>query len=131
MPEPTTTTVATSAAAAAGVTVFGFATGLQLDALLPGLFGGVMAMSRVDEPLRPLKRLTSLFLAALVAGWFTQLGVELALAWLPWPQTVSPVVVKSPVAFFLGFYGFRRLAEVMDDPRELIKKAREIWKASK
>lgn len=84
---------------ATAVTLFGIATGLYFDTLLAGFCGGLVSLSFLP-PMGPVRRLWSLVVSTLFAGYLAQAG-----AW--WFETVNPwdtTPEKLPVvtAFLLG-----------------------------
>lgn len=114
MAEPTTSATAffiTAAGTTAGLTVFGVATGLHLNILLVGLFGGLWAIS-YQSPVGILQRILFLLGSSLVAGYIAPTTAAVAasaasnlLTW--WPHDVSREALQYPVSFLIGFLGIR------------------------
>jgi len=96
---------------AAGLTVFGVATGLRIEILIAGLFGGLWAMS-YHPPAGVLARVMFMLGSSLVAGYVAPVVASVAasaatnlVTW--WPRDVTRDVLQYPVAFLTGFLALR------------------------
>ncbi|HJW26425.1 MAG TPA: hypothetical protein VJ576_16140 [Rhodocyclaceae bacterium] len=123
MAEPTATTAAVYALVPAGLTVFGFATGLHPVLLVAGFVGGWWAQSYIDSLTLP-KRLSSCAISALAAAW----GAPPIVAWLPsiswWPASVPAQLLQFPLAMAIGLVAYKVLGPAL--LRLASKKAEEI-----
>lgn len=114
MAEPTasaTAYLATTAGTAAGLTIFGVATGLHINILIAGLFGGLWAMS-YNPPAGIVARVLFLLGSALVAGYVAPVATSIAvgaavnlISW--WPGDITRDAMQYPIAFLTGFLGLR------------------------
>lgn len=82
MAEPTSTTVGI-AIAAGTITLTGSILGVQYDALLAGLFGGLVSLSYLPSMSRT-KIAGSVFGSSLVGGWFAPVLTVAAINYFPW-----------------------------------------------
>ena len=120
MPEPTssaTALVITTASTAAGLTVYGVATGLHINLLIAGLFGGLWSIS-YQPPAGIMARILFLLGSSLVAGYVAPVAASVAasaatnlVTW--WPREVTRDVLQYPVAFFTGFLAIRWLGPAL------------------
>lgn len=116
MAEPTASALL-AAGTAAGLTVFGVATGLHINILIAGLFGGLWALS-YQPPAGIVARVLFLLGSSLVAGYVAPVLASVAasaaanlVTW--WPGDVTRDVMQYPVAFFTGFLGLRWLGPAL------------------
>ena len=113
MPEPTSSATALiiTTGTAAGLTVFGVATGLHVNILIAGLFGGLWAIS-YHPPAGVVARIMFMLGSSLVAGYVAPVAAAVAasaattlVTW--WPRDVTRDVLQYPVAFLTGFLALR------------------------
>ncbi|MEH3087731.1 MAG: hypothetical protein PGN26_14625 [Xylophilus ampelinus] len=90
MTEPATTAVASTALAVGALTVTGSLFGMSFDLLMPGLFGGLVALSFADQVGR-WRMAISVATSTILAAYFAPAAVVLAVDWLP-------VLAKMPAA---------------------------------
>ena len=116
MAEPTTSAII-AAGTAAGLTVFGVATGLHINILIAGLFGGLWALS-YQPPAGIVARVLFLLGSSLIAGYVAPVAAAVAasaaaslVTW--WPADVTREAMQYPVAFFTGFLGLRWLGPAL------------------
>lgn len=116
MAEPTSSAFI-AAGAAAGLTVFGVATGLHINILIAGLFGGLWALS-YQPPAGIVARVLFLLGSSLIAGYVAPVAASVAasaaanlVTW--WPRDVTREAMQYPVAFFTGFLGLRFLGPAL------------------
>lgn len=112
MTDPASGAGGAAIAAAAGVTIFGIATGLHPETLLPGVLGGLWALSYSDAA--PFwRRCTSLAFATLGAGYFT----PVLTAWLTslswWPRAAPAAMAQFPVALVVGLLSYNLVAPAL------------------
>ena len=118
MAEPATSATALiTAGTAAGLTVFGVATGLHINILIAGLFGGFWAMS-YTPPTGAVARVFFLLGSSIIAGYIAPVASAAAasaaislLSW--WPRDITRDAIQYPVAFFTGFLGLRWLGPAL------------------
>lgn len=111
MPEPTSS-IGAAAVTAAGVTIFGIATGLHAETLLPGVLGGLWALS-YSEPAPMWRRCTGLAFATLGAGYFTPTIATGLTSFAWWPARASAFMVQFPVAFVVGLLSYNLVAPAL------------------
>lgn len=103
MAEPNSSAVAGVAIATGAITLSGSVLGLQADALLFGLFGGLLWLMHESKPMSKARMAGTLAAAALVAG----MGAPIAIAWLldsfPWVATVPREALRDACAAGVGF----------------------------
>ncbi|CAN7463309.1 hypothetical protein LJR289_003059 [Pseudoduganella sp. LjRoot289] len=87
MAEPVSSTVSI-AIAAATITLSGSVFGVQYDALLAGLFGGLVSLSYLP-PMPALKIAGTVAGSALLAGFFAPVIAVAALHYFPWLNSVG------------------------------------------
>lgn len=112
MTEPATSATALiTAGTAAGLTAFGVATGLHVNILIAGLFGGIWAIS-YNPPAGVIARVLFLVGSSLIAGYVAPVAASIAasaasnlITW--WPSDITREALQYPVAFFTGFLGIR------------------------
>lgn len=116
MAEPTSSAFI-AAGAAAGLTVFGVATGLHINILIAGLFGGLWALS-YQPPAGIVARVLFLLGSSLIAGYVAPVAASIAasaatnlVTW--WPRDAGREAMQYPVAFFTGFLGLRFLGPAL------------------
>src|SRR5471030_2124323 len=90
MAEPAIT-AAGGAFALGAVTLTGPILGLEYGTLLVGMFGGFVALSRI-EPTTRAKMAISVVTSALVAGYIGPVAHAVALEYIPWLSKVSEQV---------------------------------------
>lgn len=100
MAEPTTVTVGTVAAAAGIITLTGSVFGLHYDALLIGLFGGLISLMHVSAGSK-VRTAGTLASAAVCAAVLSPIAFPIysALDWLP---KVPMDSIRIPAAFLIG-----------------------------
>ena len=121
MTEPATTgTTAfliTTGSSVAGLTIFGITTGLHINILVVGLFGGLWALY-YQPPARVGARILFLVASSLIAGYFAPVAAAVAAAaaasmldW--WPRELTREALQYPFAFCIGFLGLRGLGPLL------------------
>lgn len=101
MPEPTSQAVSGIAIAAGAITITGGIFGLQYDALLAGLFGGLLALMHLEPMTRA--RMASLLAGAAVAGAFlAPVAAVAAVNYLPYLKAVGTDALRLALAFVTG-----------------------------
>ena len=101
MTEPASNTVAAVAIATGAITLSGSIIGMQYDALLVGLFGGLISLMHLP-PMGAWKMAGTLFSAVIMAGLISPFGVEAAHAYLDWTAKVPNNVVRLASALVIG-----------------------------
>lgn len=97
MNEPTTSiTIATGSVALTGAVL-----GLQYDALLLGLLGGLVALQHLG-PMSRTAMAASLAAAAVFAAAMSPVAVGAAAEYAPWTAKLKPDVARIALAFGLG-----------------------------
>lgn len=108
MAEPATNTVAGVAIATGAITLTGSIFGLQFDALLFGLFGGLISLAHLGA-MTILKTaatlLTAVLLGGLSAPWAVAIGAGVAAAfgWTEFYAKVPSDAVRLAGALVVGF----------------------------
>lgn len=100
MAEPTTATVGTVAAATGIITLTGSVFGLQYDALLIGLFGGLISLMHISAGSK-VRTAGTLASAAVCAAVLCPIAFPIysAMDWLP---KVPQDSIRIPAAFLIG-----------------------------
>lgn len=101
MADPTAPTIAL---AATGITVFGVATGLPPDLILPSFCGALWALRSCGQA-SMLTRISQVFAGTMFATWMTPVAALLVGKFLPEAAGVSPAALRFPVAVLLGWGG--------------------------
>lgn len=104
MSEPASSSVAGVAIATGAITLTGSVFGLQYDALLCGLFGGLIALMHLEISSR-WNMAFSLGSSALLAGMFSPVAVAGSLNYVDWLQTVHPTALRMAAAGAIGLFG--------------------------
>jgi len=119
MPEPLVST-ASIVIAASTVTLSGSVFGVQYDALLAGLIGGLVSLTYLPA-LPLLKMIGTVAGSALLAGFFAPVLAAAALHFFPWLQSVGDFLrLAGAAALGLGAQvlvpaGLRRLRTLVQD----------------
>lgn len=118
MSEPATPFIASG-----GLTVFGIVTGLDPMLLVAGFIGCWWYNSYIPE-LSFGQRMSSGFIASLVAAWLTPPIVSwvTSLSW--WPGTVPALIVGWPAALVIGFLTHRVIGPSL--LKTALKKAEDL-----
>ena len=95
-----TSSSATGIALATGaITISGSIIGVQYDALLAGLAGGLISLSYL--PTMPkLKVASTIFSSVMVAGFFAPIAEAIVIKYAPWMHAGNPL--RMAAAFALG-----------------------------
>ena len=96
MPEPASSTVGI-AIAAGTITLTGSIIGVQYDALLAGLFGGLVSLSYLP-PMSGPKIAGSVIGSSLVGGWFAPVAAVAAVNYFPWLTGAGEAIRMSTAA---------------------------------
>lgn len=96
MAEPTSATVGI-AIAAGTITLTGSVLGVQYDALLAGLFGGLVSLSYLPAMSRT-KIAGSVIGSSLVGGWFAPVAAIAAVNYFPWMAGAGEAIRLSTAA---------------------------------
>lgn len=99
--EPASNTTAGIALATGAITITGSIVGLQFDALLFGLFGGLVSLMHL-EPMSKFKMAGTLATASLMGAMGAPIVLAVELQYLAWLKVVSPDVLRLSGAFALG-----------------------------
>ncbi|WP_317201498.1 restriction endonuclease [Janthinobacterium sp.] len=101
MAEPASSTVVGIAIAAGTITLTGSVLGVQYDALLAGLFGGLVSLSYL--PAMTWGRIAgSVAGSALIAGWFAPLASITASNYFPFMSAAGESTIRIAAAAALG-----------------------------
>ena len=115
----TLSTMHSIAIAAGNITLSGSVFGMQYDALLACVFGGLVSLTYLP-PLSLAKRLGTVAGSALLAGFFAPLIAVAGLHYLPWLQSVGDATrIASGAALGIAAQvlvpaGLRRLRSLVD-----------------
>jgi hypothetical protein len=101
MTEPTSTAVATAAIATGALTVTGSLFGMQFDLLMPGLFGGLVALSFAD-PVSRWRMAISVATSAILAGYGAPAAIVVAVDLLPVLAKVPANELRALTACAIG-----------------------------
>lgn len=98
MTEPTSSsiTIATGSVALSGAVL-----GLQYDALLLGLFGGLVALQHLG-PMTRGAMASSLAAASIFAAAVSPVAIGAAAEYAPWTARLAPTAARVAAAFLLG-----------------------------
>ncbi len=99
MAEITSSTATGIALATGAITVSGSIIGVQFDALLAGLAGGLISLS-ILAPMAKLKVASTIFTSVMVAGFFAPILEAIAVKYAPWLSAGNPL--RMAAAFALG-----------------------------
>jgi hypothetical protein len=125
MPEPAVST-ASIAIAAGTITLSGSVFGVQYDALLAGLVGGLVSLTYLPA-MSLLKMAGTAAGSALLAGFFAPVAAAAALHFFPWLQSVGDVLrLAGAAALGLGAQvvvpaGLRRLRTLVREKNGVAK----------
>lgn len=103
MTEPANTTAAGVAIATGAITLTGSVFGLQFDALLFGLFGGLISLMHLPA-MGLLRLIGTLGSASLLGGLFGPAGVAAAASYWAWVAAVPPIPARLGSALFVGLF---------------------------
>lgn len=129
MAEPTTTAATLASASlsiastATGMTVLGYATGIDPVLLIAGFAGGLWSHSYAD-PLPRLQRIAYSVLAGLIAAWVTPILAVIPASFDWWPRGISIHQIQFPIAMTIGFLSHQVIGPQL--LRIAQKKAEEI-----
>jgi len=101
MPEPTSQAIGGIAVAAGAITITGSLFGLEYDALLAGLFGGLVALMHL-EPMTRCRMAALLAGAAVTGAFFAPVASVAAVNYFPYLQTVGAEGLRLALAFVAG-----------------------------
>lgn len=121
MAEPAATLSQTIPVATAtyGLTILGFATGLDPGLLFAGLAGGWWAVSYSPDPMPLTRRLTIGAVSALAGAWGAAWVAPVADAWLGatfapwWPAGAGVEPLRYVCAILIGLLAHRRLGPLI------------------
>lgn len=108
MAEPVSSTVSGITVATGAITLTGSIFGLQYDALLIGLFGGLIALMHLpgnavaSKVRQVLSTSGSLFTAAVMGALFSPVASAAALDYLNFTKALGPDVLRLAMACALG-----------------------------
>lgn len=108
MAEPTSSTVAAIAATTGTIVLTGSLFGLQYDAMLMGLFGGLIALMHLPIPPAETKwgevlhTAMSLFSAAVLAGLFSPVAAPALAAGFEFLSKIPPTTLRLAAAGAIG-----------------------------
>lgn len=103
MADPATNTCAGIAAATGAITLCGSIFGLQYDALLFGLFGGLISLMHLG-PMGIMRLASTLGSAALLGALFGPAAVAAAAASWAWVAAVPPTAGRLGAALTVGLF---------------------------
>ncbi|MBI3229538.1 MAG: hypothetical protein HYZ45_04935 [Burkholderiales bacterium] len=99
MAEIASSTATGIALATGAITVSGSIIGVQYDALLVGLAGGLISLSYLP-PMPKLKVASTIFTSVMVAGFFAPVAEAIVAKYAPWMNAGNPL--RMALAFALG-----------------------------
>lgn len=103
MAEPMSPSVAGAAMAAGAITLTGSIFGMQYDALLFGLFGGLISLMHLP-PMGMVRVVSTLFSASLMGAVFGPAGVAAAQANFAWVKAVPAEPARLGSALLIGLF---------------------------
>ena len=103
MSEPTSGAIAGVAIATGAITLTGSVLGLQYDALLAGLAGGMVSLMHIT-PSSKLATAGTLAVSALLAALFSPLLMAGALHYVEWLQSVPNQAMRLSSSAFIGIF---------------------------